>query len=68
MWKGHSRKIKMKLRSTKFKIQDKIEEADKFVGETEDIEGCYHVVYDLDNDMDQKMYTDQPDRFLVQSY
>ena len=32
------------------------------------LEGCYHTVYDLHQEMDQKMYTDQTGRFLVSSY
>ena len=30
--------------------------------------GCYHTVYNLSKDMEQKMYTDQTGRFPVQSY
>ena len=32
------------------------------------MEGCYHVVYNLSKDFEQKMYTDQTGRFPVQSY
>ena len=50
------------------KIQQEEEEVREFAGSAQEFEGCCHVVYDLEDDMNQKMYTDQTGRFPVQSY
>ena len=58
----------MNLRPTKQNIQEEEEEAKEFAGSAQEFEGCYHAVYDLEDDMNQKMYTDQTGRFPVQLY
>ena len=67
-WKGHGRKIKSGLRSTKRAIAD---ELDGQVTSTtiQKKEHCiYTKTYDLHDDLERKMYTDQTGRFPVQSY
>ena len=49
-------------------VKDEEEKANKLVGAAEEMNGCYHAVYNLSKDMEQKMYTDQTGRFPVQSY
>ena len=66
-WKGHGRKIKMNLRSTKKLVEEEVKTNDS-VGSLQEVEGCYHAFYNLSNDFDQKMYTDQTGRFPTQSY
>ena len=48
----------MNLRSTKTLVK---EEEDKAVTVAEDSQTstCYHTIYNLQNEMDRKMYTDQ---------
>ena len=57
----------MNLRSTKKLVEDEARANDS-VGNLQDLEGCYHAVYDLSDDFAQKMYTDQTGRFPTQSY
>jgi len=72
-WKGHGRKIKMNLISTKELIKE--ERANRQlamnVSEAEpgtEMEACYHIVYDLADEMERKMYSDQTGRFPARSY
>ena len=58
----------MNLRSTKKLITEEEETTKDLVGAAEEINGCYHAVYNLSEDMEQKMYTDQTGRFPFQSY
>ena len=57
----------MNLQSNK-KLVEEEKEANNSVGSLQDLEGCYHAVYNLSEDFEQKMYTDQTGRFPVQSY
>ena len=57
----------MNLQSTKKLVEDEINSSDS-VGSLQDLEGCYHAIYNLSNDFDQQMYTDQTGCFPTQSY
>ena len=65
--KGHGRKIKMNVRSTKTLVK---EEEEKAVASADDSQtsACYHAIYNLQSEMDRKMYTDQTGKFPVTSY
>ena len=72
-WKGHARKIKMNLRSTKKLVEE--EEADRQrVLNLEDVtaemgeDGVHHRIYNLAEDMDRKIFSDQTGRFPTMSY
>ena len=67
-WKGHGRKIKMNLRSTKKLIEEEVEATNDIESVHQATECCYHAVYDLEQDLDRKMYTDQTGRFPTTSY
>ena len=56
--KGYGRKIKKDLISTKTLVK---EEEDGAVALAEDaqISACRHTIYNLQDEMDRKMYTDQ---------
>ena len=67
MWKGNGREIKSGLRSTKQAITDKLD------GQVESAstkkEHCIiNKKYDLHDNLERKMYTDQADCFSVRSY
>ena len=49
-------------------VQEEKKEANDFVGKVSTLKGCHHTVYDLHQEMDRKMYTDQTGRFPVSSY
>ena len=68
MWKGHGRKIKAGLRSTREAIKQNVL-ANKDV-EINESDGAVvaMAVYDLQEDLVSKMYTDQTGRFPVQSW
>ena len=57
----------MNLRSTKTLVK---EEEDKAVALAEDAQTstCYHTIYNLQDEMDRKMYTDQTGKFPVTLY
>ena len=40
----------------------------KSVATTEELERCYHTVYNLRNKIEQNMYTNQTQRFPVETY
>ena len=66
-WRGHGRKIQMNLRSTKTLV--KAEEAEAVrLAEDSQISSIYHIVYNLQDEMDRQMYTDQTGKFPVTSY
>ena len=79
-WHGHGRKIQSNLRSTKKLIENEIAETTNTNGETVlketggqnkgegPLKGVYHVVYNLHDEMERKMYTDQTGTFPVRSY
>ena len=69
-WKGHGRKIKMNLRSTKQALKEEEEANHQHLMNVSeaDMEGIHHAVYDLANEMERKMYSDQTGRFPVRSY
>ena len=65
-WKGNSRKIKTNLRSTKKNIKEEEEKTNELAAALEKMNVCYHAVYNLSKEMEQKMYTGQTGRFPVQ--
>ena len=65
-WKGHGRKIKSGLRSTKQLLQDEEQEVDPAAAPTES--ATYFKEYDLENEMDRKIFSDQTGKFPVTSY
>ena len=65
--KGHGCKIQMNLRYTKTLVKDEEEEA-VMLAEDSQISACGHVIYNLQNEMDRKMYIDQTGKFPVKSY
>ena len=66
-WKGHGRKIKSGLRSTKQALVD--EQDGQVSGVTKPkIHSVFTRVYDLHDELERKMYTDQTGRFPVRSY
>ena len=66
MWKGHGRKIKSGLRSTKQLVEEEERDAAK---EPPPVESAIHVrEYDLQDEMDRKIFTDQTGKFPVTSY
>ena len=67
-WKGHGRKVKMNLRSTKTLVEKEAADTNEFVGEVAEWDECHHAVYNLQDDLEQKMYTDQTGRFPATSY
>ena len=73
-WKGHGRKIKMNIRSTKQLLKDEAANTQQVMelaeqsSEQIDLEGVHHKVYNLAEEMDRKMYSDQTGRFPHRSY
>ena len=67
-WKGHGRKIQQNLQSTKIVVREEEKETNKCMGDISTLERCHHAVYDLHEDMDRTMYTDQTGKFPVSSY
>ena len=65
--KGHGRKIKMNLRSTKTLVKEEGETAVALAKDSQ-TSACYHAIYNLQDEMDRKMYTDQTGKFPVTSY
>ena len=65
--RGHGRKIRMNLRSTKTLVKEEEEQAN-LVGEDSQTSYCSHKVYNLKEEMDRKMYSDQTGKFPVTSY
>ena len=66
MWKGHGRKIKAGLRSTKQLVQTEENETTEM--EIPEEKAIFVKEYDLANELDRKMYTDQTGKFPVTSY
>ena len=58
----------MNLRSTKILVQEEQAEANKFVDGAAECDECHPAVYNLQDEMDRKMYTDQTGRFPTTSY
>ena len=74
-WRGHGRKIKSNIRSTKKAIEEEVAEVKKILKEPGGQDKgayltcrVYHEVYTLQDDLDRKMYTDQTGRFPIRSY
>ena len=65
-WKGHGRKVKSGLRSTKSAIKQEI--AVQPTTKKKAQQTVYSKVFDLHNDLERKMYTDQTGRFPVKSF
>ena len=66
MWKGHGRKIKSGLRSTKQLVESETKQTEIIPIPNES--AIYVREYDLANDTDRKMYSDQTGKFPVTSY
>ena len=66
-WKGHGRKINMNLRSTKTLVKEEESEAVTLASDSQ-TPTCYHSVYNLQDEMDRKMYTDQTGKFPTTLY
>ena len=67
-WKGHGRKIKMNLRSTKELIKDERANRKEVLSAQEEpikekMEGLHHRVYDLANEMERKYIRTKRDVF-----
>ena len=72
-WKGHARKIKMNIRSTKEMIKEEEANRQSLMNAGEiptdvEEEGVHHAVYDVANEMELKIYSDQTGRFPNRSY
>ena len=63
MWRGHGRKIKSGLRSTKQAIANEVNNQPLSCEPTGADRALYVKSYDLWNDMDRKLYSDQTGRF-----
>ena len=57
----------MNLRSTKTLVKEEKEQAN-LVGEDSQTSNCYHQIYNLKEEMDRKMYSDQTGKFPVKPY
>ena len=67
-WKGNGRKIKSGLRSTKRAIADKLDGQVTSTSIQKKEHCIFTKTYDLHDDLERKMYTDQTGRFPVRSY
>ena len=65
-WQGHGRKTKSGLRSTKMALND--EQKHHPITKKRPEKVIYQATYDLHNDLERKMYTDQTGRFPVRSF
>ena len=68
MWRGHGRKIKSGLRSTQQAIADEANDEPLPQQPAGTDRALYTKSYDLQNDMDRKLYSDQTGRFPAQSF
>ena len=67
MWKGHGRKIKLGLRSTKQALPDELKTPP--TGKPRQVEHELHVkTYNLQEDLDRKQYSDQTGKFPITSH
>jgi len=66
-WKGHARKIKSGLRSTKKKTKESVHSTHKGEPTRSKEKSFYMKTYDLHDDFQRKMYTDQTGRFPIKS-
>ena len=66
MWRGHGRKIKSGLRSTKQPIKQ--EESEAVLPSSEGERALHLQAYNLQHDFDKKLYTDQTGRFPYTSF
>ena len=57
----------MNLRPTKMLVKEEKAEA-VTLAESSQISACYHAVYNLQGEIDRKMYTDQTGKFPVTPY
>ena len=62
-WKGHSGKTKSGLGSTKQVLQQELDEALTTPNLKASGKAVYHKVYNLHDDLERKMHTDQMDKF-----
>ena len=72
-WKGHGRKIKMNIRSTKKMVKEEETNRQALLNMTDipsemEQDGVHHRIYNLSDEMDKKMYSDQTGRFPTMSY
>ena len=69
MWKGHGRKVRAGLRSTKAKAPKTPTPQETPPSAVDPPEQALHLaVFDLKDEMDKKLYSDQTGRFPVTSY
>ena len=68
MWRGHGHKIKSGLRSTKQAIAGKINDLLLLHERAGTYRALYVKSYDLQNNMDHKLYSNQTGRFPVASF
>ena len=66
MWKGHGRKIRSGLRSTKSIVAEEAQQTENITLPNE--RAIYVQDFDLSNEVDRKIYTDQTGRFPVTSF
>ena len=68
MWRGHGRKIKLGLRSTRQAIADKSNDEPPPPQPAGTDPALYVKLHDLQDDMERKLYSDQTGRFPAQSF